>query len=535
MLGHRPLNTNDYAGILRRRGWYLVVPTMIIGLATYLVLMGVPNRYTSQTLVLIEQPQVPTTVVQPVVTVGLDERLASMKEEILSRARLEPVVSQFGLYRDTNLSTDQKIAELQKGIDVKPVETMAETRSSGLPGFHVFVTLNNAKLAQLVCNQVTSMFTVESGQNREQQAENTSQFIDQTLVQAQQKLDDQDAKLAAFKQRHLNDMPDEQQANMSLLMSLNTQLDGVTQALSRAQQEKAFTESQMSQLVNAAKSQQKGEIVANPNSLGQQLDKAEQDLATLESRYTEQYPEVIKKKSEVENLKKQIAALGQDGATTANKAPGADSPKNAPTNNGTTASGSTQAGADPAVSAAVMQLPQYQALRTELFSIEQTIREKTKQQDKLQTDIESYKSRVQMSPVVEAEYESLTRDHANALSFYNGLLKKHDDATMSKDLEHRQQGELFKILDSASLPDKPSSPNRPLILGGGFAGGLALGIGMILFLEFRDKSLRSDLDIALFLKIPTLALVPRLKVEEVEITQRVFSPDSQNPRQQVGA
>ncbi len=535
MLGHRQLNANDYAGILRRRGWYLVFPTIIVGLATYLVLMEVPNRYTSQTLVLIEQPQVPTTVVQPVVTMALDERLASMKEEILSRARLEPVVSQFGLYSDTKMSADQKIAELQKGIDVKPVETMAETRASGLPGFHVFVTLNNAKLAQLVCNQVTSMFTVESGQNREQQAENTSQFIDQTLVQAQQKLDDQDAKLAAFKQKHLNDMPDEQQANMSLLMSLNTQLDGVTQALSRAQQEKAFTESQMSQLVNAAKNQQKGEIVANPNSLSQQLDKAEQDLATLESRYTEQYPEVIKKKTEVDNLKKQIAAIGQDGATSANKAPGADSPKNAAANSGTTAPGSTQPGADPAVSAAVMQLPQYQALRTELFSIEQTIREKTKQQDKLQTDIESYKSRVQMSPVVEAEYEALTRDHANALSFYNGLLKKHDDATMSKDLEHRQQGELFKILDSASLPDKPSSPNRPLILGGGFGGGLALGIGIMLYLEFRDKSLRSDLDIALFLKIPTLALVPKIHIEEVEITQRTFSPGSQNPRQPVGA
>ncbi len=115
MLGHRPMNMNDYTGILQRRGWLLVAPTIVIGLAVFLISLKIPNHYTSETLVLIEQPQVPTTVVQPVVTMGLNERLASMKEEILSRARLEPVVTQFGLYGDTKLSMDEKIADSKKG------------------------------------------------------------------------------------------------------------------------------------------------------------------------------------------------------------------------------------------------------------------------------------------------------------------------------------------------------------------------------------------------------------------------------------
>lgn len=300
----------------------------------------------------------------------------------------------------------------------------------------------------------------------------------------------------------------------------------MTQALSRAQQEKGFTESQMSQLVLAAKTQQKGDVAVNPNTLSQQLQRAEQDLSNLQSRYTDEYPEVIKKKAEVESLKKQIASSGQE-ATGSSKVPASDPAKNPAVAGGGT---SIEVGGDSVVPAAVMQSPQYQALRTQLFTIEQTIREKTKQQDKLQGDIESYKSRVQMSPVVEAEYEALTRDHGNALAFYNSLLKKHDDATMATDLEHRQQGELFKILDSASLPDRPSSPNRPLIIGAGFGGGLALGIAMALFLEHRDKSLRSDLDVALFLKIPTLALVPKIETENIELVRNSLSGGPQNPR-----
>jgi polysaccharide chain length determinant protein (PEP-CTERM system associated) len=537
------MNVHDYTGILRRRRRHLIVPTIVVGLATFLVSLKIPNRFTSQTLVLIEQPQVPTSVVEPVVTAGLDERLASMKEEILSRARLEPVVSQFGLYGNTNLSMDDKIEELQKGIDVKPVEMMAETRANGLPGFHVVVTLNDARLAQLVCNQITSMFTDESILKRQQQAENTSDFVDQTLVQARKKLDDQDAKLAEFKGKHINDMPDEQQSNLNLLMSLNTQLDGVNQALSRAQQEKGFTESQMSQLLNAAMNQQKGELAINPHTLDQQLDKAEQDLTILESRYTDQYPEVIKQKAQIETLKRQIAAGEQDGATTeSTKTIGADSSKIASSTGSTTSTKADKTGsstaaetaADPSVSAAVLQTPQYQALRTQLFTIEQTIREKTKQQDTLLGQIRSYESRVQMSPVVEAEYKSLTRDHEDALAFYNSLLKKHDDSAMATELERRQQGELFRILDPASLPDKPSFPNRPLIIVGGFVGGLAIGVALTLVLESGDKSLRSDLDVAVFLKIPTLALVPMIEGEKPGIPRGSLPLGTQTPKLQAG-
>jgi uncharacterized protein involved in exopolysaccharide biosynthesis len=142
---------------------------------------------------------------------------------------------------------------------------------------------------------------------------------------------------------------------------------------------------------------------------------------------------------------------------------------------------------------------------------EQEIREKSKLQADLQVRIRNYEARVQLSPVIEEQFKQLTRDHQTAVDFYNDLLKNRNSAAMATDLERRLQGETFNILDPASLPDKPSYPNRPLYLAGGFGGGLAFGIALTLLFEIRDKSLRSEQDVEFFLKLPTLALVPVLE------------------------
>jgi polysaccharide chain length determinant protein (PEP-CTERM system associated) len=501
----RELTQADYIAILRRR-WVLITVLALIGAPlAYGVSRLLPNRYKSQTLVLVEPPTVPTDFVKPVITTEINARLASMQEEILSRTRLEPIIHQYGLYSgDVNrVPPDALVARLQKDIEITPIEPMAETRSQELPGFHIIVTLDNPRTAQEVCSAVTHMFIEESISLRQRRAEDTTQFIAQQLVDAKAKLDEQDSKLAAFKSHYIGSLPDEEQGNLNLLMGLTSQLDAATQALARAQQDKSFTESMLAQQLGSWQAAQSG---TNPQTMDTELAALQTQLANLQARYTDDYPDVVKTKREIAALQKKIA----DG----------DVPK--ATNEGK-------------VSKSASEPTQIAQLRAEIHTTDQVIAEKTKEQAKIQQQIKVYQDRVQSSPAVEQQYKELTRDYQTALDFYNDLLKKRDQSTMATDLERRQEGEQFKILDPANLPDAPSFPNRPAFALGGLGGGLALGLGIAFFLESRDTSFRTERDIEFSLKLPVLAMIPAIEQLAGSKSKHSVSQKSEDPPIEVEA
>jgi uncharacterized protein involved in exopolysaccharide biosynthesis len=136
------------------------------------------------------------------------------------------------------------------------------------------------------------------------------------------------------------------------------------------------------------------------------------------------------------------------------------------------------------------------------------VKDRTAQQEDIQKQIKLYQARVQSTPAVEQEYKELTRDYQTALDFYNDLLKKRDQSAMANDLERSQQGEKFRVLDPANLPNEPSFPKMPLLAGGGFAGGLGLGLALTLLFEMQDTSLRSERDVELALRLPVLVSIP---------------------------
>jgi polysaccharide chain length determinant protein (PEP-CTERM system associated) len=478
----RELTPADYIAMLRRR-WILILVLALIGPPlAYGVSRFLPNRYKSQTLVLIEPPNVPETFVPQVDITSIGQRLASMQQQILSRTRLEPIVHQFGLFpNDINkVSMDELVERLRKAIDVTPVQPMIETGARDLPGFFVGVSLDNPRTAQEVCAAVTSMFIVESLGIQQQHAEQTTQFLSEQLVEAKTDLDAQDAKLAAFKGRYIGSLPDDEQTNLNLLTGLTSQLDATSQALSRAQQDKSFAQSMLTQQVTAWEASQSGR---DPGTLEQQLAAMQNQLANLQLRYTDDYPDVIKAKSDVARLEKKLA----DSATAK---PVPDSPK------------VQKPSVEPA------QITQW---RTQIHSLDQLIAEKTREQEKIKAQIDVYQGRVQGSPVVEEQYKELTRGYQTALDSYNDLLKKRSESAMSGELNREQQGEQFVVLDPANLPDTPSFPNRPLFALGGLMGGLALGVGITFLLGMQDTSLRTERDVEISLRLPVLAMVPAIE------------------------
>ncbi len=479
MLGHRPLIFEDYITILKRRGWMLVVPALILPLIAVAITYRLTPKYTSQTLVLIEPQTVPDTYVKPILAQDIDSRLASMKEQILSRSRLEPIIERFNL-GEANMNMDDKVTMTRKNIGITPIHSEIQG-SGGLPGFFISFTAPDPHTAQLVCREITSLFVSENLQAREQSAEGTTQFLKGQLDQAKSNLDSQDAKLAAFQREYMGALPEEQQTNMQMLTTLGTQLDATTQSLARMEQDKSLIEALLAQ--ESHQSVAPG-LKVSPQTQELELQKLEAQAADLTTRYTAEYPTVVAIQRQISDLRKQMAqsASAPAASTAANAATAYDSP-------------------------GVMQL------RAQVAALNTAILQKKHDQAAVQAQIRLYQGRIQSTPMIEAKMKDLTRDHQTAQDFYDSLQAKMNQSQMATDLERRQEGEQFRVMDDANLPDAPTFPNRPVFAAGGLAFGLSLGLLFVAILEYKDKSLRTERDVWAFTKLPTLAtiaLVPEM-------------------------
>ena len=484
MLGHRQLNLDDYLEILRRRWWVILIPALVGCVGAYLFSRTLANQYTSRTLVLVEEQAVPDTYVKSVVTGDIGQRLGTMQEQILSRTRLQPIIEKFGLFGNDKgrVAMEDLVDRLRKDISITPIQSLVSTKEGELPGFAIGFTANDPRLAQQVCAEITSMFIEENLHLREQRAEGTTDFLKTEVDQAKGNLDAQDAKLADFKRKYIGALPGNEQADMNILASFSSQLDAVTSQLNRAQQDKTYQDSLLAQQLSAWEMSQKS---GGPreDTLEQRLADLQGQLVTMQAHYTVDHPEVVKLKEEIAALEKKIAD---------NAAHAKDKTVQAPELSNRT------------------EPPEMQQLRFQIHQSEVFIREKTREQARLKQQLNTYQARLSMSPGVEQQYKELTRDYQTALAFYNELLTKRSQSEMATSLERRQQGEQFRVMDAADLPEKPSFPNRPAFAAGGLAAGLALGIGITLLIELRDKSLLTENDVEHFLGLPTLAMVPRI-------------------------
>jgi polysaccharide chain length determinant protein (PEP-CTERM system associated) len=484
MTENRELTMDDYLAMLRRRMKVILVPALLAPLAGFFVSYAFPSKYTSQSLVLVEGQKVPQGIVQPVVTADLTERIATLQQQVLSQSRLQPMLERTGLAKPGQ-NVDDLIDNIRLSMSVEPVVTdlsqIGTTKpkpgqSSPVPGFYVNFTASNAREAQQLCNELTSLLLEENLKSREDVARGTTDFLSKQVEDTKHNLDDLDSKLAAFKKQYMGQLPGDEDNNVKILMGLNSQLDANTQSLSRAQQDKAYTESLLAQQVAAWKNSGSAN---NPQSLQQQLAQLQSQLIDLQARYTADHPDVIKTKADIAQVKKKLDEV--------------DNPSTA------AATQDKQSASEPA---------EIRQLRLQVHQYEDLIAQATRDQKKLQQEISTYQGRVALSPAIEEQYKELARDYDNTQKNYQDLLADQSKSDLALKMEQQQEGEQMHLLNPASFPDAPSFPNRPLFAGGGLGAGLALGIGLALWLELRDKSIRTQADAESALDLPMLVAVP---------------------------
>ena len=495
MSENRELTMDDYLAMLRRRLKVILIPALLAPLAGYMVSHVFSPKYSSTATVLVEGQKVPENYVTPVITSDFAQRVQTLTEQIVNQKLRDMIKNNPDLAKPGE--EEKLISNIQQNMQVQPVITSMSSAASAspsakkkpsagnepLPGFTVQYTDSDPVRAQKVSNALAREFVDENLKSRGDVATQTTNFLSGQLAQAKSKVDQQDKELADFKKKYMGQLPGDADNNMRMLMSLNSQLDATTQTLSRAQQDKAYTESMLAQQIAAWRTSQS---TTNPQSLQLTLTQLQGQLMQLQARYTDDYPDVIKTKADIAEIEKKLKEINAAASTTSDDSDTANS-------------------AEP---------PEVRQLRLQIHNYKNVIEQATLDQKRLQSQIGVYQSRTAMSPGVEEQYKVLTRDNDNAQAFYKDLLAKYSSAELGTNMETKAEGEQMYVGATADLPGDPSFPNRPLFAAGGFGAGLALGLLIALWLEFTDKSIRTEKDAAAIMDLPLLISLPWLGEED---------------------
>jgi succinoglycan biosynthesis transport protein ExoP len=470
----------------RRRYLHFLIPMLFGWLAIWGASWVIPPIYRSGTLILVEQPSMPKDYVTPNVSDDLQERLQSITQQILSRTRLLQIIDQASLYNGgrNHMTPDEKVERMRKEIEI---ELVRDARNDKITAFNVYYSARDPHVAQRVTSELTNLFINENVEVRQQQSEDTTQFLESQLETARNTLAEQEGKIREFKGQHVGEMPEQQTSNLQILSGLQSQLQSAEDALITAKQQHIYLQTVIDQYHTLQGTASNGG--STPDSLpaiDKELERLKAQLADLSSRYTDRHPDLRKLKDQIARTEKTRDALIADLTTKSPTTTEAHNPN------------------PLAPNSPVMQLQgQLQSNQNEMANRERAIAG-------LKTSIGEYQSRLNQEPVREQQLADLTRGYDQSKSNYDELLKKKNQSEMATSMERLQQGERFRVLDPPGLPVKPDFPNRLKFCGMGLGVGLMLGLVVAGGFEWMDDRMHSEKEIKDLIPVSIMVEIPEV-------------------------
>jgi polysaccharide biosynthesis transport protein len=488
----QPFEIGRYLDIIRRR--HLIFLTIL--LVGWGIVWGsswiLPAKYKSTTLILVEEPAMPKNYVVPNISDNLQDRMQSMTQQILSRTRLLLIIDKSHLYQSTRhtLTPDQRVDRMRKDIGIDLIQ---DPKSDAITAFKISYVAPDPHIAQQVTGELTNLFIDDNLKVREQESEKTTQFIETQLTNARASLSDQEKRVKEFQTSHVGSLPSQEAANLQILSGLQSQLQSEQDALNTAKQQSAYHQSLIEQYRSLSGVRRAGSgAPSGLEGIDQQLDKLRAKLQDLNTRYTDQYPEVQQVKAEISEAEKDRERM------VANLKKASDGKQ-------ANAGSQAQEIQDPVQNAAQLQLQsQLQADRLEIANRESAI-------SSLKSRIGQYQAMLNSEPSVSQELADLTRGYEQSQTNYNDLLKKESDSQMATRMEQMQEGQRFTMLDPPSLPLRPDFPNRLKMCGAGLGVGFGLGLLTVVLLEFFDDRMHSDREISKLIPVDVICEIPQIK------------------------
>jgi uncharacterized protein involved in exopolysaccharide biosynthesis len=520
-VSRRPPDVEDYIDMMRRYRSWIIGPTFAGLVISTVVAFLWPDTYISTAVMRITPQQVPTNLVPTSITTQMVDRLTQMQTEILSRGSLSEIIQKpsLDLYKKERqkLPMEDIVQEMRnKYIRIVPLaDSGGGSGRRQTAAFAISFSYQDRYKAQQVVRELVTKFTEQNVTVQRNQASLTTNFLKDELKASKEKMDRLDGEIIKFKQANMGKLPEQAQANAQAQQTYNLQLMSTSQTMNRALNEKTLLEQDLASLRNRENSMSSNLTETLPGTtsaavMGQQqnstlaamsaaINTERTKLAIVKESKGAGHPDVAEAEIAIQSLERERDELQKRESAQGNiVTPGTTTAPRVVTN--------------PAVARELDLLrQQLETTRNRIINKENEIKEYDRQRLELERIITGYQKRLEDAPLNEQQYNALLRDFELAKTEYETTSKRHNMSETAQNLEEHKAGENLEVLDPATLPEKPSEPNRLAWAGIGTAAGLGLGIMLAAAQEVRNTSLKNLKDVRAYTNMPVLSSIPLLE------------------------
>jgi polysaccharide chain length determinant protein (PEP-CTERM system associated) len=437
-----------------------------------------PKVYKTSALIMVQRPKVPSQYIRNIMSTDLEDRIRTITQQVTSWTNLEKVIQRFNLYAspENNMFMEDKIEDLRKRIAVNVSKASRQEANS----FEIVFTGKEPRQIAEIANALASYFIEENLKIREDQVISTSEFLTDELATIRQRLAEKEETLKLYRKKYMGGLPEQLETNLRILERIQQQIINNQENLREAKNRKILIQQQIAearelkkQFVESMKTEKIEKSGDSP------LDQMKSELSALQARYTEKHPNVIRLKEKIAELEAKEKEIKPEEKIRSED-----------------------------VKEIINATETEKKLLEQLRELDIQIKDFENEAANLRSEMNRYQTRVEETPKREQELMVLKRDYDNIRETYNSLLTRKLEAELAVNMEKKQKGEQFRVLDPAKTPKKPFKPDIRRIFLMSIGLGLALGFGLAYFRETLDTSFRAPNEIENLLQIPVLASIP---------------------------
>jgi len=434
-----------------RRRWWILVPAVLGLVGGVFFARSMPNIFRASTTILVMRQSIPEDLVRTTVTMRVEERIRSLKIQVMSRRYLERVVKELGMVppNATDGEIERACARLASNVGL-------DWDKQTLSWFNISAEDENSQRAADIANRLAELFSEQNTLLREAQAKGTVETVEGWLAKNETKLRTLEADLARYKSLNLYELPDQQPATLQLMNAAQSRIQQLTTDIQMRSERLATARAE-----HKARQAATGGIdapISGDDADARALGQLQKELQELLAAYTEENPLVKRKREQIAQFV--VNHPPPEPQTT-------DDPR-----------------------------PPGERGSPEMTRLEGEIRNLEAERQREQRNLDVLHRRIENMPLRQQQLAELTRDYETLKRQYDANFAQKEQAQRAQDIEFAKKGEQFQIQDRATPPVKPASPNVPQVVLLGLLGGLGLGVGLAALLEFADHTIRNEEEFA---------------------------------------